>query len=530
MADDVRQSICDALHDAGACRVGFASASAVDPSTVKRYAGWIAAGNHADMSYLDRYGDVRSDPRLLLEGATTVICCAFDYRQPQRHSLFADYALGEDYHDVIRRRLTAAADKLCSRFGGSMRVCVDTAPILERYWASRAGLGVIGLNGLLIVDGIGSKVFLAEIIWTGYVEPDRSRLGEACMRCGACLKACPGHALLGDSTLDARRCHSYLTIEHRGELPPYMHFGNRIYGCDICQDACPHNRTEGHTSIAEFTPSAELMHLTLDSATELTQDSFRHIFRHSAVRRAKLTGFVRNARFKAEQPPVKLQTGAGARGMSVRDVNNPELPDGIKIVMPTQTHTANVAIYDGTTDTFPDTDAIITRLPGVAVGVRTADCVPVILHATDIKAVAAIHAGWKGTINGIVAATIDRLIDMGASPANIRAAFGPSICGNCYETGSELGDKFSAAGYDEAVIRNGGTDPSTGEAFGSESIRIDLMEANCIAMLRCGLKPENITRSSICTRHSAAQWPSWRRVAQTSERLATFVWLTDQDF
>ena len=292
--NSVKDAIRSALLEAGACRVGFAAAGPVDPNVAENYATWIAEGNHGEMAYLDRYHDVRNDPRLLLDDARTVISCAFDYRPEVRHQLFADYALGLDYHEVIRQRLVPVSDALCQRFGGQMRICVDTAPIRERYWAACAGLGFIGLNGLLIVDGVGSKVFLAEIIWTGEVSPDASRLGESCSQCGACLKACPGHALKGDCTLDARRCNSYLTIEYRGELPNDLKLPGRIYGCDICQDVCPHNRTKGTTDITEFTPSDALLRLDAEAISQLTPETFNQIFRHSAVRRTKLTGLLRN--------------------------------------------------------------------------------------------------------------------------------------------------------------------------------------------------------------------------------------------
>lgn len=292
----VKEAIREAILAAGACRVGFAVAEPVDKAVSEGYADWIAGGCHAEMGYLDRYHDVRNDPRLLLDGTRTVISCAFDYRQAERHPLFADYSLGVDYHEVIRRRLTPVAEEMCRSFGGETRICVDTAPIRERYWAARAGVGFIGLNGLLIVDGIGSKVFLAEIIWTGEVSPDASRLGESCSQCGVCLKVCPGLALKGDRTLDARRCNSYLTIEHRGDLPEDLKLPGRIYGCDICQDVCPHNRADGATNIPEFSPSEVLMRLDIEAISHLTPESFNQIFRHSAVRRTKLTGLLRNIR------------------------------------------------------------------------------------------------------------------------------------------------------------------------------------------------------------------------------------------
>lgn len=297
----VKESIRASILNAGACKVGFAVAAPVEPAVADNYATWLTEGNHAGMAYLDRYHDVRNDPRQLLDGAQTVISCAFDYRQPSHHPLFADYALGLDYHEVIRQRLTPVAEELCRLYGGQTRICVDTAPIRERYWAARAGVGYIGLNGLVIVDGVGSKVFLAEIIWTGEVEPDPSRLGEKCELCGACLKACPGRALRGDRSLDARQCNSYLTIEHRGELPEGLSLPGRIYGCDICQDVCPHNHTESTTNITEFLPTDALLHLDGEAISALTPETFNKIFRHSAVRRTKLTGLQRNIRRKTNR-------------------------------------------------------------------------------------------------------------------------------------------------------------------------------------------------------------------------------------
>lgn len=294
MSDLAKQTIRKAILSAGACRVGFAEAAPVDSDFCRTYDKWIADGQHADMAYLDRYHDIRNDPRLLLDGARTIISCAFDYRQPVRHPLFADYALGADYHEIIRQRLRPVAESLCAALGGQMRICVDTAPIRERYWAARAGIGIIGLNGLLIVDGIGSKVFLAEIIWTGKASPDQSRLDETCTMCGACLKACPGKALCGDRTLDARRCNSYLTIEHRGDLPDALRLPGRIYGCDICQDVCPLN-APGDTSVTEFLPSETMLQLDIDGIRNMDLETYRSVFRHSAVRRAKLEALLRNA-------------------------------------------------------------------------------------------------------------------------------------------------------------------------------------------------------------------------------------------
>lgn len=295
MADNTKEAIRRIVIDAGACRVGFAEAGSVDESDRKIFETWRAAGCHADMNYMERYDEVRFDPRLLLDGARTVISCAFDYRPAVRHRFFADYALGEDYHDVVRRRLMAAGAEICRLYGGEIRVCIDTAPVRERYWAVRAGVGSVGLNGLLIVDGIGSKVFLAELIWTGNVEPDKESDNVICHRCGKCVKACPEKALKGDGSLDARVCRSYLTIEHRGELPDGFSLDGRIYGCDICQDACPLNNTDGSSNIEEFSISEKLKNLGIDEIKSIGDDEFKEIFAHSAVRRTKAEGLRRNA-------------------------------------------------------------------------------------------------------------------------------------------------------------------------------------------------------------------------------------------
>lgn len=290
-----KEAIRQEIIAAGACRAGFATACKIDETEDARYNRWIDCGKHGEMRYLERYGEIRRDPRLLLDGAKTVISCAFDYRQPTSHPLFADYAIGADYHEVLRDRLSEAAEHMRSRYGGDTRVCVDTAPIHERYWAAKSGIGFIGLNGQLIVEGIGTKVMLGEILWTIDVEPDRPLTDKKCIGCGACAKACPGGALDGKGGLDARRCLSYLGIEYRGDLPEDLRFHGRIYGCDVCQDVCPYNKPTDKVAIEEFTPRQELMDLDIEKVRGLDDERFRSLFRHSAVKRAKLSGLLRNA-------------------------------------------------------------------------------------------------------------------------------------------------------------------------------------------------------------------------------------------
>ncbi len=278
----------------GACAVGFAKAEPIGSDFVEYYRGWIAGGHNGSMEYLSKYDDIRFDPRQLLEGANTVISMAFPY-QPSgnyHHSCIADYALGKDYHYVLRNRLQPVVERICSGYGASSRVCVDTAPIPERYWAVRAGIGFVGRNRQLIVPGIGSEVFLCEIITTLDLPADETcRL--SCQDCGACIKACPGGALSGD-IFDARKCLSYLSIEHRGELPGNVKFSTKIYGCDICQHVCPHNCCETIDPLEEFIPDERIVALSAEDFENLTTSGYRKLVAQSAMKRAPLSQILRN--------------------------------------------------------------------------------------------------------------------------------------------------------------------------------------------------------------------------------------------
>lgn len=226
-----------------------------------------------------------------------------------------------------------------------------------------------------------------------------------------------------------------------------------------------------------------------------------------------------------------LDIGAGACGLIFPEVSLATPPAGIRaIVTPCQTHTCNVGVAVSPADSFPDTDALITMRDDIAVGVRTADCVPVLLHCPDIHAVAAIHAGWKGTLGRIIGATIGKLKDFGADPGNIHAAIGPCICGHCYEVGDDLSDRFISAGLAEDVVRDDVPDPCGERDFNKNTIRLDLRMANRLILLDCGVRKHNIHESGICTRHSimtnpvtghSFRYPSWRRDGNTSLRLLT---------
>lgn len=288
-------------------RYAIVDIDSVDDRAAELYDRWIAEGRHAGMDYLTRYPDVRRNPELLLPGARSMICCAIPYPSPlelpRRHAGIAAYALGTDYHQVVRDILSRAARRLESLYGCRTRVCVDTAPLRERYWACRAGLGIIGLNNHLIIPELGSCFFLGEILTTARLEPTApphpappADCGR-CGRCGRCVEACPTGAIGADGSFDARRCLSYLTIEHRGDWPDRTDLHGHLYGCDVCAAVCPHNASHRScTPPPELRPRPELLRLSVDEVASMDQQGFSSLFAHSAIKRAKLAGLQRNAR------------------------------------------------------------------------------------------------------------------------------------------------------------------------------------------------------------------------------------------
>ena len=299
-----KEWIIQQLKCEGASRIGIAGAEAVNQTDVNRFRDWISNGWHGEMQYLDRYHDERNDPRRLLDGARSIISVVFNYYTPREESplQWATYALGDDYHEVVRAKLTRVAKEISETTGAACRVCVDTAPIRERYWAARSGIGFIGRNNQLIIPGAGSYFFLGEILTTLELEVDPPLLNVGCGNCRRCIEACPGKALHEDGCMDSRRCLSYLTIEHRGKFPADVPIERHIYGCDECQRACPYNRHASATTLPEFTPRTEILQLTVDDIREMSQERFSTLFRHSAIKRRKLSGLQRNLSFCVGDP------------------------------------------------------------------------------------------------------------------------------------------------------------------------------------------------------------------------------------
>ena len=322
MLADIRREV----FAVGAYACGVVRAMPVTAEAVARYEEWLADGNAGNMDYLWRYGEVRRDPRLLLdgEGARTLIVTLFAYQDNVHPAegvpYIAHYALGQDYHDVLRRRLKTVIGQLRPRFGGKWRICVDSAPLMERYWAARAGLGVIGDNGCLIVPGVGANFFIATIVTTAQMPTDDPVEGTShCLGCGRCVRACPTGALRGDGSVDARRCISYLTIESHDDIPADIPTGNTLYGCDVCRRACPlaccktdigqgrqleHSEdlensehssvstsgkfAETMTVLPEFTPDSRLLSMTVADWRALDDEGYAALTAHSAMRRVSL--------------------------------------------------------------------------------------------------------------------------------------------------------------------------------------------------------------------------------------------------
>lgn len=296
----------DALK-AEALRLGFsafgvARAEAVGARDADALRRWLAGGCHGGMDYMARHEALRLDPRGLLPGAQSVVVVAMNYlparRMPSGRPQLALYAYGRDYHDILRERLyrLAAALPPTSDASPGVRVCVDTAPLLERYWAAEAGLGWIGRNTCLILPGQGSFFFLGVLLTTCLSDRYDAPIAPRCGHCRKCVAACPTQALGGDCTLDARRCLSYLSIEHRGPIPPEL--GRRlrpyIYGCDRCQLVCPHNAQAQPTAEPAFAASEALLDMDGPQWSSLTPERYRTLFAGSAVKRAKYEGLMRN--------------------------------------------------------------------------------------------------------------------------------------------------------------------------------------------------------------------------------------------
>ena len=310
---------------------GIAQANAVPEEIMQEYDDWVDTGYHGDMDYLARNRELRSDPRLLLPGTKSLILVAMNYypetKQDPEAPQFAYYAYGRDYHKVVKKHLDSLLhymqEKLALQVEG--RAFSDSAPIMERYWAEKAGLGWRGKNSLLIIPRAGSYFFLGELL-VDIELPYDAPMRNLCGRCERCQQACPTEAFLAPGKLDARRCISYLTIEQKGEIPEELRerMGRRVYGCDACQQCCPWNRYARPTKVADYTPREALLSLSPEQLESMTEEEYLALFAGTAVKRAGLSGLQRTIRdlranFSAPTPPTDTT--------SVRRFVRPTSPD-----------------------------------------------------------------------------------------------------------------------------------------------------------------------------------------------------------
>lgn len=281
--------------------LGFAKCGVAPAQRAPRadaFRQWLADGMHAQMDWLARDPERRSDPRLVLPGAASVIVLATNYFQGGQPGgsgwRISRYAWGRDYHDTLRDRL-ARLDAYLAAFGGRQRCYTDTGPVLERDHAARAGIGWQGKSTMLLDRELGTWFFLSVILTTLSLPPDEPAPNR-CGSCVRCLDACPTRAITAPWQLDARRCLAFLTIENRGPIPEEFReaLGSRIFGCDDCLDACPWNRFARASREASFTMPPQLARMTLAGFLDLDRDTFARLFRGSPVKRAKFEGFLRN--------------------------------------------------------------------------------------------------------------------------------------------------------------------------------------------------------------------------------------------
>jgi len=273
-----------------------------------RLENWLNQGMHGKMSYMENHFDKRLDPCKLVPGAKSVVTLIYNYfpgrdlgkDESLDHPLkIAKYAYGEDYHFVIKRKLKELLTQLENKTGDIQgRVFVDSAPVLERVWAQKSGLGWIGKNSLLLNRSMGSFFFLAELILDVELEYD-GPVKDYCGSCTRCIDACPTDAIPKPYVVDASKCISYLTIELKEEIPEEFKgkMENWVFGCDICQDVCPWNRFSKPHNEPAFDPSEELRNMSDNEWIDMSKDVFNKVFKKSAVKRTKFEGMQRNISF-----------------------------------------------------------------------------------------------------------------------------------------------------------------------------------------------------------------------------------------
>jgi len=287
---------------------GIAKAQKLNEDAV-RLETWLRRGFHGSMQYMEKYFDLRVDPTLLVPGAKSVITLMLNYfpSQQQKNTApkISKYAFGKDYHEVIKSKLNNLLFIFQEKVGEIHgRGFVDSAPVLERTWAQRSGLGWIGRNGNLITKQQGSFFFIATLITDLELLYDDPFVKDYCGSCRRCIDACPTNAILDNKVINGSNCISYFTIELKDMLIPDEmkgKFQNWMFGCDICQDVCPWNRFSKPAAEAAFTPVPEILNLSTKEWENITEETFKNIFKESPLKRAKFKGIQRNLKFISTQ-------------------------------------------------------------------------------------------------------------------------------------------------------------------------------------------------------------------------------------
>src|SRR6185437_2955786 len=283
---------------------GIARAEKLDDDA-RRLENWLNKGYQGSMTYMNNYFDLRIDPAKLVPGAKSVITLLLNYYPAQKQNKGAPrvskYAYGKDYHEVIKEKLKMFLQLIKDTMGDVHgRGFTDSAPVLERSWAQKSGLGWVGKNGNLITKTNGSFFFIATLITDLDLQADNPFIKDYCGTCTKCIDSCPTDAILPDKVIDGSKCISYFTIELKDMLIPgemKEKFENNLFGCDICQDVCPWNRFSTPTSETAFTPMREILNFTENDSEEITEETFKIIFKNSPLKRAKYEGIKRNLKF-----------------------------------------------------------------------------------------------------------------------------------------------------------------------------------------------------------------------------------------
>jgi epoxyqueuosine reductase len=290
------------LFELGFDFVGIAKADFL-AEEAPRLENWLANNHHGEMAYMANYFDKRLDPRLLVPGAKSVISVLYNYYNPAKQvedsPKISSYAYGEDYHHVIKNKLKNVLADWSLRFGKiEGRIFVDSAPVMDKVWATKSGLGWIGKHTNLINKQQGSYFFIAEIMVDIVLDYD-TPIKDYCGTCTKCIDACPTGAIIQPYVVDGSRCISYFTIELKDGIPQEMKgtFNNWMFGCDICQEVCPWNRFAVLHNEPLFSPNPALLNMKVNDWENLKLEKFNELFRNSAVKRTKYEGLMRNIRF-----------------------------------------------------------------------------------------------------------------------------------------------------------------------------------------------------------------------------------------